>query len=94
MPVSGGCAGFRCSHYKSGIAQLKKSFLIDGSWFIVGFDSIERSATVTSDLGLAAVETAEDEHGHTWLLARMPAEATKATWGSLDFFGAIQRPTR
>lgn len=82
------------ANYKSGIAQLKKSFLIDGSWFIVGFDSIEKSATVTSDLGLAAIETAQDENGRTWLLARMPAEATKATWGSPDFFGAIQRPTR
>ena len=94
-------AGRRCSlaignvaTYKSGIAQLKESFLIDGSWFIVGFDSIENSATISSDLGLPTVETAADEHGRAWTLARMPAKATRATWGSLDFFGEIQRPTR
>jgi hypothetical protein len=94
-------AGQRCSlaigseaTYRSGIAQLKESFLIDGSWFVVGFDSIEKSATITSDLGIPTIETAEDDHGRTWILARMPAEATTATWGTPDEFGSLPRPTR
>ena len=94
-------AGRRCSlaigsvaTYTSGIAQLMESFLIDGTWFVVGFDSIEKSATVSSDLGSPTIETADDEQGRTWTLARMPAGATTATWGTPDAFGALQRPTR
>lgn len=94
-------SGRRCSlaigsvaTYRSGLAQLKESFLIDGSWFVVGFDSIEKSATISSDLGLPMIETADDEQGHTWTLARMPAQATTATWGTPDEFGSLPRPTR
>jgi hypothetical protein len=74
---------------------LVKSFLIDGQWLIVGFDLVDKFATITSDDGAPTVATTKDEHGHTWSLAHIPDNATTANLGiDTPPFVNFQRPVR